>query len=430
MKCFFTFQWWGILWGLWQKGRICSQSTLMARANLTLSSELEQKFKDAQSADDSTRFLKVLIEGETLICAEQVSCTDTAAADFDNILPPCINEEACIILYCLTDVQKDFFNPGANLSLGHGADAKSWALICWIPESCPVRSKMLYSSSREDLKKSLGRSLFEQEYGANHIEEMNWKSYSDFTDPTHAKDLYQSEKERLLKEEVTASQAEITSHGGQKSNAMGLLPFILNEKVHAAVTTLNANKDTSVVIIELYIGGEVVSLTSDEATASSAEGKGCGCIVHSPTSGSDYSFVDRISATEGRFYIIHIPIGSICINNIAVQGTFFVFSCPDGTPVRSRMMLSSAKATVLHRLTEEAGLVFTKNFEIRDPGDIDDSISDACVDKAAAGGNGVGGEGSLVSVELHAKPAFPGGAGGRGARGGARRPVAKFVADA
>jgi hypothetical protein len=45
--------------------------------------------------------------------------------------------------------------------------AYSWVLIAWVPDNARVRDKMLYSSSRDDLKRALGLGYFRGEFYAN-----------------------------------------------------------------------------------------------------------------------------------------------------------------------------------------------------------------------------------------------------------------------
>jgi hypothetical protein len=42
-----------------------------------------------------------------------------------------------------------------------------WVLLAWVPDTAKVRDKMLYSSSRDDLKRALGLGYFVTEYYAN-----------------------------------------------------------------------------------------------------------------------------------------------------------------------------------------------------------------------------------------------------------------------
>jgi len=378
----------------------------MARANLVIADELTSAFTSAQDASSDVRAIKVSIAGETLICSSShARVNDSAEADWDAVLlgDGIIEENnACIVFYCIQDNKESVF---ASVT----AETKKWCLICWVPETSAVRSKMLYTSSREDLKKTLGRSLFDCEYGANTMSELKWAAFREAVDPQHSKNLYQSEKERLLQEEAETLTSESAATAG-KSNAMGLLPFTLTAELTAAVRALQANND-SISIIEAYVHDEIVSLTGAAAAATSAEGTGCG--VQVLPAGSVASFKQYINADYGRFYVIKCPAGS------ANAGTYFVFSCPESTPVRTRMTLSSCKATVIYKLAE-ASLEITKTCEIREPSDIDEYISSGAAEAGA-----VDNSGALAPALTHAKPKSMAG------RGGPRSSaIKKFSADA
>jgi twinfilin len=365
----------------------------MARANLQVDHELAESFRNAQNADSDVRCMKVVIQGESLILEETLAKIADSGTDFNSMLSRSVQSaNACMLLYNLSDESESVFNSG---SLNLGSKAKEWCLICWIPDTCPVRDKMLYSSSREDIKKTLGRALFVKEYSPTEQSDLTWAAYNG--DSTVDKAIYESEKERIIKEETTASHEE---SGATKSSTMALLPFNLASDVTAAVTTLLSNNE-SISVLEVYVHDEVVSLTSDSAPTE--EGKGNG--AQEAAIGSITSFSSYIHAEHGRFYIIKIPSGSE--NSTLLTGTFFLFSCPESTPVRSRMTMSSCKATVVYKLTE-AGLDFTKIFEVREPSDIDEYMNVAT--KAAD-----------VKVE-HVRPTARGRAG--------TRKVNKFVPDA
>lgn len=376
----------------------------MARANLVIAEELNAVFANAQDAGSDVRAIKVSVAGETLVCSSShARINDSAQADWDAVLlgDGVIEENvACIVLYCIDDLTASVFTSTA-------AGTKKWCLICWVPENSAVRSKMLYTSSREDLKKTLGKTLFESEYGANSMDELKWSAFKESVDPQHSKNLYQSEKERLLQEEAETLNSESAATAG-KSVGMGMLPFTLAADVTAAVQALQAD-DESISILELYVHDEIVSLT--HADAPSAEGVGVGSRVLA--AGSVTSFQEYVNEAHGRFYIIKCPAGS------ASAGTYFVFSCPESTAVRTRMTLSSCKATVMHKLTE-ASLNFTKTCEIREPADIDEYIG-----SGAAGGADAANAGSLAPTLKHAKPKSMAG------RGGKRSSIVKkFTADA
>ena len=77
---------------------------------------------------------------------------------------------------------------------------QSWILIAWVPEECRVRDKMLYASSREDIKLNLGASFFATEYYANNLGDLTWQSYQQSLQKDFGVEIL-SENEKLIKEE-------------------------------------------------------------------------------------------------------------------------------------------------------------------------------------------------------------------------------------
>lgn len=61
---------------------------------------------------------------------------------------------------------------------------------------------MLYSSSREDLKKTLGLGYFSSEYYANSIEDMTWRQVSDYMSSDSSKTVFSEHEVRIQKEKV------------------------------------------------------------------------------------------------------------------------------------------------------------------------------------------------------------------------------------
>ena len=77
---------------------------------------------------------------------------------------------------------------------------QSWILIAWVPEECRVRDKMLYASSREDIKLNLGATFFATEYYANNLSDLTWQSYQQSLQKDFGVEIL-SENEKLIKEE-------------------------------------------------------------------------------------------------------------------------------------------------------------------------------------------------------------------------------------
>lgn len=157
----------------------------MARANLSINDDIVSAFLSANGDDSDTRFVVVGIKGEELVLCSVRPRLSTAAEDFNTSLGHALkDDEAALVLFCLTDEL---------------AVAKRWLLIAWIPDHCKIRDKMLYSSSREDLKHGLGLGHFEADYAANCKADLTWDLYKASTATDNDNAL--SEKEIAITQE-------------------------------------------------------------------------------------------------------------------------------------------------------------------------------------------------------------------------------------
>ena len=145
----------------------------------------------AQQFSIGTRCIKVLIEGETLILSSIIPRVTNAQEDFDSLATSTLDaNQATILLFCLSD---------------QAIEKQNWLLLSFIPDGCKVREKMLYSSSREDLKRAMGLGFFSQDYSANTLPEIKWVHLKAYMSNDHRKEEYLSEKEKMIREEQVSS---------------------------------------------------------------------------------------------------------------------------------------------------------------------------------------------------------------------------------
>ena len=214
--------------------------------------------------------------------------------------------------------------------------------MAWIPDNCKVRDKMLYSSSREDIKKALGLGYFSSEYYANTKEDLTWAqvlayaSKSDFDGPL-------TEKERLIQDENKLSQVESNTIS---SNAMGALPFNMSEAVIAALTQFKAQE---INWVDMHVENEEVQLSD----AKQVDASGPLAEHVSPNSGRFLAVQISSTALSTVFHLAEKDSSSSSVLN------FFVFSCPDEIQVRMKMTMSSCKSAVLAAATCQ-GIKFEK----------------------------------------------------------------------
>ena len=182
----------------------------MARANLNIDAQINDQFILAQDSKN-VRILKIKILGENLTLDNVILKSNTAEDDFNTILIEYLERDhAAFILFCLTD---DINSTSASAVQ---IDHQDWLLIAWVPDTCRVRDKMLYSSSREDLKKSLGLSYFKAEYSPNQHSDICWSLFQSSIDKQFDVDIL-TESERLLLEEKQLVSDDDDGGGGNNS---------------------------------------------------------------------------------------------------------------------------------------------------------------------------------------------------------------------
>jgi len=290
----------------------------MARANLNVSQQLQTEFQKAQEPSSKVRAIKAVINEEEISFSSSLTIVRTADHDFDALIPSILKEtEAAMVLFRLGDDAKD--------------KTKKWLLIAWIPDGCKVRDKMLYSSSREDLKRNLGLGLFGSDYAASSLTEILWEGYVASTQVQKNDVTIMTEREKTLKEEAVLVQIERTQLGA-KSTAMGVVPFTLGPGVSDAYKQFIAGKYNW---LELSVVSEVVNLNASKLVDVKDNLE-----VH-------------VNTTAARFILARF------MNYEKKHMNFFVYSCPENVPVRDKMTMSTSKATVIGTAGEH-GISFDK----------------------------------------------------------------------
>mmetsp|Transcript_6225 Transcript_6225/g.9388 ORF Transcript_6225/g.9388 Transcript_6225/m.9388 type:complete len:343 (+) Transcript_6225:92-1120(+) len=341
----------------------------MARAFLEIENELKDAFYSAQE-NTRIRGLKISISNDIIKLESTIECYESPEYDFENSLLLSLSDtEARLITFCIADRMS-------------GCTPK-WVLIAWVPDSCPVRDKMLYSSSREDLKKSLGLGYFVGEYYANTKSDMTWSQINEYISKDRV-DVPLSLGEKLVLEEKTLTHVESNV---TRSTAMGALPFHLSSSIISALDKLEKGE----------VNWVEMTLNSSEEID----------LVHEKVVDTNSTLQAHISSTDARFIAIRLSkSSSSCF--------VFLFSCPENTPVRMRMSMSSCKASVLAACSSK-GISFDRSIEIRSSDEIDDHLQLEREDTTTAATSGPS---SASAVMTHSKPQRPG-------RGKAR--IAKFT---
>jgi hypothetical protein len=344
-------------------------------SNLPLSPKLLDAFREANDSKSPVRFLTVDIENEELILSKLVNRERHVSSDFDTILKPMLaNDKTSIIIFKI--------------------DENKWVLIAWSPDSANVKDKMLSASVRETCKKALVNAggNFEPDYAVSEEAEMLWKAYITRFEERRDPNLM-TEAERDMAETKKAEavrKAELTSTSRQVDKSVGVIPFSVADECRDALKTFAGEKET-LSFMEMAVENEVISLAG----------------VKNPAEGDKLEGL--VSNTDARFLLIRTK------SKEGAWKVLFCFSCPDDVNVRTKMVLSSSKATVMQKVVAE-GIVIDENLEIRGADEIDDAI-----DRKLAPATVLEAVGAAAASSGAARPKAKGRA--------ATKKVAKFVAD-
>lgn len=304
----------------------------MAAANLQLSPAFVQAFQEAQAT--KTRYLTARIDDVVFNLDKKGASTGDLQRDLETIKKEALNDDACMILVCVDEA----------------SSPKKWVLCAYVPETCKIKKRMLFASGRQDIKNKLGNSYFKGEAHAQDASDLNVENI--MRDKTDIESLPYTMEELALKEDHALSARP----GLKMEKGMSSVEFKMSKECEDAIARF---KKGEIDWIECNVTGEErLGLVRTDKVFASLSSK-----VQS-----------KIDAKEPRFYIAQrkgTPKG---------DRSYLIFSCPESSPIRSRMLYATCKASLL----ETGGIAFDKLLEVRSPDEVDDLfVSEELVDENA-----------------------------------------------
>jgi twinfilin-like protein len=199
------------------------------KTGIQVTSNLSSRFQQV-STSGADRFFKVqIINDETLdIVSSEAPGAGTWEEQFDIVPKTLEPKQACFILY-RTDKQN---SDGRFL----------WYLLCYVPDTCPVRQKMLYASTRYSLRQDLGTYNFIDEIHGTDGKDFGAKGYKDYY-IAKTSEAPLTEGERLKKEELEASYRDyVIGDAGQLPPTVQTrgVAFPVDQQVYAAFDAMKA----------------------------------------------------------------------------------------------------------------------------------------------------------------------------------------------
>jgi len=302
-------------------------------SGISVSNKLRESFGNALSSKDK-RLFKVQIENEELIEIFNKPVVGTWEEDFAQVTSLLDKESPTFILYRL---DKDT------------ATGFSWIVLCYVPDKAKVREKMLYASTRANLKKQLGNSYFSDEVFGTVVNDFTLEGYKRHV-TSQKSDAPLTEQELLRKEEMDSTKGEVYS-GGATSYVHGV-SFPVDQKVLDSLKELTKG---SLNYVQISIDCDAERIKHDHNSTIDFDG-----------------LAGEIPKQEPRF---HFYAYTHEFEGASVTSYVYLFSCPDGSkgtksaPVRQRMLYSSSKAHVGELLKSVGGNIDAK-IEINAPDDI------------------------------------------------------------
>jgi len=315
---------------------------------------------------NNKRAIKALIKDHQVVeVASTPISSNTWEHDIEVVQQHFEKDAACYILFRLDS---------------QGPTGYHWVLMCYVPDLAKVKEKMIYASTRSNLKQQLGATYFTDEIFGTVPGDFSKKGYEHHITSKKV-EAPLTEQEQIKHQEKTSG--EIYS-GGQSSYVHGVA-FPVDEKAIQAMKDLAGG---SVNYVQISIDCDKERILLD----------------HTATIGGFGDLAEQISITEPRY---HFFAYAHQYEGADTTSFVFLYSCPDGSkntksaPVKMRMLYSSSKANVSNLLSAANAQIGAK-FEINAADDVtEEQIFEALHPKKAE------------QTKTFAKPIRPGKGGAR-----------------
>jgi len=299
-------------------------------SGIKCSVELEDAFARART-EGKVRWLRVEIdfnkEPEILHSVKEHALGEISS-DLNNVQNELRPKEPCFILF-----RRDTKNVVEELGY-------EWFFISYVPDGSPVKSRMLYASSRDNLKKGLGYSYFTQELHASEKDEISATTI--LKEVISVKVL--SETELQIQHENKLENQERGSSLTSGDNVS--VKFPLSSDASHKLNDLASGK-INYVQLSLDIPKESIELADSANIHDLSELPG-----KVPSKIPSYHLFRWKHSHEGNDH----------------DSIVFIYCCPTGSAVKARMLYSTVKSTAVtyainHQLDPKQKIEITEGSE-------------------------------------------------------------------
>lgn len=339
------------------------------QSGITASQELTEAFNNFVS-DDSQRALLAGIEKEKLTPTTTIACqASDFKSDLSQLAPHITPNAASYILLKVDPTAADGF-----------------IAITYVPNTAPVRQKMLFASTRLTLVRELGIERFRQTLFATEASELTAQGWSKHEQHEALQAPLTDEEAGLAGvKEAEAQESQGTS--ARRGHVTSRVNVPTGEGVLEALASLK-EEDCKGTLVQLkfQLPDETLHLDSsqDDVTPSDV--------------------ARLISTTEPRYSFYSHPSSTTS----GRPNVLFIYTCPTASKIKERMVYSTGKSWTRTVAERDAGITITKPLEATEPSELTADVVSGGI--AAEGGEdgSAPGSGTATPKGGFARPKRPG----------------------
>ncbi|CEP61550.1 twinfilin TWF1 LALA0_S03e05380g [Lachancea lanzarotensis] len=210
--------------------------------------------------------------------------------------------------------------------------------VSYVPESSPVRSKMLYASTKNTVLRQIGTNHVSQQLLLSLPEELVAKSWENAS----REDAPLTASEQISNNISEQQQLEHTRRGQQLVSQTGGTSHTLSFKISSGEPIPTLLEKNNLVIFTIDLTKEQVEVKETRQVSQTSE-----LVSHLNSEHPTYN----VYKNQGKLY--------------------FIYSCPSGSKVKERMLYASNKTGFIEHLTEVDKLKLESVSEIGDSSELD-----------------------------------------------------------
>ncbi|MCJ1314609.1 Twinfilin-1, partial [Agyrium rufum] len=299
------------------------------------SHELQNAFKDLSDSSKTQRGILISIKKEELVPVKIIPSTSPDFWEDINTLESYLSDDQAVylILHRYTD------------------DPDGFIAVTYVPDAAPVRSKMLFASTRLTLVRELGAERFRGTLFVTLKEELSvegWKRH----DKHGEGDAPLTEEEKSLKG-ISDATAEISRGTTSRSSHVSSgLVFPISESALQSLKQLPSGRHNLVQLVSF--GASYFNMSLDlaqnvqkiEVASETIE------LAHSSAITTD-ALGRSISEIEPRYSFFRY---SHNFKGEDQSPIIFIYTCPQTSRIKEKMLYASSRAGVLAMASSEGGI--------------------------------------------------------------------------